>query len=132
MATASRRSVSRANKPKTGGFQLSQYKAKQSAEIKEFTVGFGGAGSITLKMDPSGMDLGYQSRVQDYAEKGNLGAMADEFFSHCIEWNLQDDEGNPLPIEPESWHQLPTQMFLELLEGMASIVNAPKTETSNA
>jgi hypothetical protein len=64
------------------------------------------------------------TRVKDEMQSGNLERAEAAFSEIVLRWNLEDDEGKPLPIPRNraEWSELPDELTGQLLAGWGRLM----------
>lgn len=100
-------------------------------EVKTYRIDFGDDGDLNVEYYPNALTLNLQKKVQAAAKENDLQTIADEFFKVVKTWDVQDDDGNVLPINRESLSDLGIRTLNEIIEQLAGNENPnPVTSTS--
>ena len=68
-------------------------------EPRELTLDFGEAGTIEMTVLPDKFNLGHQRAIKKAQRDNDLPAMADILFSAIDEWDLEDEDGEVIPLD---------------------------------
>jgi hypothetical protein len=104
---------------------------KNRAELQEVFVDFGDDGDLTVVVDPNVFTVAYQRRLHQAVETNDLGAVCDLFLESVKRWDMVDEDGNELPVSPETVDLMHVNTFLELVTKINESQN-PKEETSTS
>lgn len=99
---------------------------------------------VNIRYRPGALTLGALERMNEAAQSDRFdaGALENLLKPIIVEWDLLDDDGNPLPTSREGLHQLPIEFIGELIsvlsesarvdpeEGKASSGTSEVTEQS--
>lgn len=102
----------------------------QPADIRKVAIPVGDDDTLNLDVDASVLTIGWQSRVNKAMADEDVNAFAAEFFSLVQEWDLEDDDGEILPLTEDTINQLSIKTFGTLVqqvtEHLSPNVTAPQ------
>ena len=110
--------------------KLSDIQPRQ--EPRELVLDFGEAGSIEMTVLPDKFNLGHQRAIKRAQKENDLPAMADILFSAIEEWDLEDDEGNVIPLDETGVDKFTIVTAIGIANKMTEALGAPKAETPSA
>ena len=108
--------------------KLSDIQPRQ--EPRELVLDFGDAGTITMTVLPDKFTLGHQRAIRKAQKENDLAAMADVLFSAIEEWDLEDDEGEVIPLDETGVDKFTIVTAVGIANKMTEALGAPKGETS--
>lgn len=79
--------------------------------------------TLHIKVDASVMTIGWQKRLNRAGAEEDINAFATEFFRLVKEWDLEDDDGEILPLETETVELLSVATFIRLVEAIGDKLN---------
>jgi hypothetical protein len=101
-------------------------------EPREIVLDFEEAGSVTMIVDPGKFDLGRQRRIRQAIKDNDNAAIADELFVAVLEWDLEDDDGDLIPLDESGVDRMQYGTVLLIASKMNEALGAPKAETPTA
>ena len=101
-------------------------------EPRELVLDFGEAGTVTMMVDPDKFDLGRQRRIRQAIKDNDNAAIADELFTAVLEWDLEDDDGEVIPLDESGVDRMHYGTTLLIAGKMNEALGGPKAETSTA
>ncbi len=93
-----------------------------------------GDGTVQVTFRPSGITPEIEDRLRDMIAEQRVGASFVALLSGIlVEWDLQDDEGRPYPMDAESLRRLPTVFLYAVAQAVsAEMVPNPPSGGSSA
>ena len=101
-------------------------------ESRELILDFEEAGTVTMTVQPDKFTLGHQRAIKRAQRDSDLPAMADILFSAIEEWDLEDDDGNIIPLDETGIDKFTFVTALGIANKMTEALGAPKGETPNS
>ena len=101
---------------------MAKLSALQPADIRKVEIPVGGD-TLHMDVDASVLTIGWQHRVNKAVADEDVAAFAVEFFSLVQEWDLEDDDGEILPLTEETINQLSVKTFGMLVERVTEQLN---------
>jgi hypothetical protein len=100
-------------------------------EPRELVLDFGEAGTVNMTVLPDKFTLGHQRAIKRAQKESDLPAMADVLFSAIEEWDLEDDDGEVIPLDESGIDKFTFVTALGIANKMTEALGAPKPETSS-
>lgn len=82
----------------------------QTGGLKPITIEYNGL-EVALKVDPLEHTLGWQKKVIAAAESDDVDTLSTTFFKVVKEWDIEDDDGNILPLDVTAFDLLTVATF---------------------
>lgn len=105
-------------KTKSDGVRLSQVLVQHDVSLRDATVAFEDGTTVHLTVDPAKLTVRQMRLLGDAEQRGDVGAVVDMFFAIVKAWDLEDDDGRPLPLEEESLADWPIGLFMHFLQNI--------------
>ncbi len=98
-------------------------KLNTSDKTRDLELDFGDAGKVAMTVVPKKFNIGLQRRLKAAQKDGDIAGMADHFFSVVQAWDLEGEDGKPLPLTDEGIDQLEIEAFGEIVTKMTEALN---------
>lgn len=85
----------------------------QSVDLKPVDIEMNGV-SVHFEIDQNAFTIGWQKRMNVAIKSNDIGEIAENFFELVKEWDIEDDEGEVLPLDETSFDQLSFETFTTL------------------
>lgn len=86
-------------------------KLNKGEKSRDISLDFGDAGKVAMTVLPKKFTIGLQRQLKRALDEGDLSKVADNFFSIVQGWDLEGEDGKPLPLTPEGLDQLEVETF---------------------
>lgn len=111
---------------------LSLSKIQPVEESRDITLDFGEAGTIEMTVLPDRFTLGRQRAIRKAQDANDAAGIADALFAVVESWDLQDDDGNVIPLDESGVDMLQLGTAILIANKMTEALGGPKAETSTA
>lgn len=91
--------------------------------------------ALTITYRPGGITPATEGRLREYSDDQRGGAALVALLADClVEWDLLDDEGQPLPLDTKTLSQLPVIFLGHLAQAITEDMrpNLPSAGNSGA
>ncbi len=102
----------------------------QHEEIKDVVIPFGSE-SLTVTIVASRATVGWQRKAKQVGDEEGAGASADHFFTVVKDWDLEDDDGNKIPLDASGIDLLGVKTINKLAVSIGEALR-PNEETSTS
>lgn len=102
---------------------MAKLSALQPADIRKVAIPVGDDDTLNLEVDASVLTIGWQGRVNEAIAREDGLAFAREFFTLVKEWDLEDDDGDVLPLTEDTIDQLSMATFGTLVTQVTEQLN---------
>ena len=97
--------------------------------LREITLDFGDAGTIEMTVNPDKFTIGRQRAIKAAQDAQDVAGIADALFAVVTEWDLENDEGEVIPLDETGVDMLKLGTAILVANKMAEALGAPKAET---
>lgn len=109
---------------------------QQPQDTRELELNFGedeNGEPIIVKMTilPDKFTLGRQRQIAKASKSNDMAGLADVVFSVVQSWDVEDDEGNVLPLNQAGIDHLKWETALAITRKMNEALSVPKSETTS-
>lgn len=101
-------------------------------ELREIVLDFGDAGTVEMTVDPSTFTLGRQRAIRRAQDNNDTAGIADALFAVVRSWDLQNDDGEVIPLDESGVDMLTLGTAVLIANKMTEAMGGPKAETPNA